>query len=235
VGQIEKSLIRRLIHMKVILNQDVPNLGEEGDIVVVKRGYGRNYLLPKGLAVHFNKANQAVFASRAEAIEKRKEEKRKAAASTKERLDEMTLTVVVTAGDTGRLFGSVTSAMIQEALAKEGIEVERKRIEVETHSIRMVGDYKVRVRLYEGETAELNLIVTSEALLKKKQAEEAAAKAEGEEVAAETKEEPKKTTKKESKKVEEKVEEVETKEEVVEEKEEKVEEVVEEAKKEDKE
>ncbi len=214
--------------MKVILNQDVPNLGEEGDIVVVKRGYGRNYLLPKGLAVHFNKSNQAVFASRAEAIEKRKEEKRKAAASTKERLDEMTLTVVVTAGDTGRLFGSVTSAIIQEALAKEGIEVERKRIEVETHSIRMVGDYKVRVRLYEGETAELNLVVTSEALLKKQQAEEAAAKAESEkeEAASETKEEPKKTTKKETKKVEEKVEEVETKEEeVVEEKEEKVEEV----------
>ncbi len=204
--------------MKVILNQDVPNLGEEGDIVVVKRGYGRNYLLPKGLAVHFNKANQAVFASRAEAIEKRKEEKRKAAASTKERLDEMTLTVVVTAGDTGRLFGSVTSAIIQEALAKEGIDVERKRIEVETHAIRMIGDYKVRVRLYEGETAELNLIVTSEALLKKKQAEEAAAKAESEkeEIVAETKEKPKKTTKK----VEEKVEEVETKEEEVEEKEE---------------
>ncbi len=164
--------------MKLILNEDVHNLGEEGDVVVVKRGYGRNYLLPKGIAVPFNKANQALFATKAAAIEKRKEEKRKNASSIKERLDNLTLTLVVTAGDTGKLFGSVTGTMVQEALAKEGIDVERKRIEVESHAIKMVGSYTVRIRLYEGTTAEVKLEVVSEAELKKKQAQEAKAEKE---------------------------------------------------------
>ncbi len=163
--------------MKLILNQDVHNLGEEGDVVVVKRGYGRNYLLPQGLAVPFNKQNQAYFASRAEIIEKRKEEKRKAAASLKERIDEMSITILVSAGDSGRLFGSVTNSMVQEALLKEGIEVERKRIEVPSHAIKMVGDYKINVRLYEGESAVLTLDVVSEALLKKREADKEAAEA----------------------------------------------------------
>ncbi|HHU88313.1 MAG: 50S ribosomal protein L9 [Sphaerochaetaceae bacterium] len=176
--------------MKLILNQDVHNLGEEGDVVVVKRGYGRNYLLPQGLAVPFNRQNQALFASRAEIIEKRKEEKRQAAASLKDRIDEMTITILVSAGESGRLFGSVTNTMVQEALAKEGIEVEKKRIEVPSHAIKMVGEYKINVRLYEGENAVLSIDVTSEAILKKREAdklaaEEAAAKAAAKEAAAE--------------------------------------------------
>ena len=161
--------------MKIILNQDVHNLGEEGDVVVVKDGYARNYLLPKGFAVLHNKANQALFASRAAAIEKRKEEKRKAAAGLKDRLDEMTLTLAVSAGDSGKLFGSVTNSMIQEALAKEGIEVERKRIEVASHTIKMVGSYSIKVRLYEGESAHVKIEVVSENAIKKQEAEKAAA------------------------------------------------------------
>ena len=161
--------------MKIILNQDVHNLGEEGDVVVVKDGYARNYLLPKGHAVLFNKANQAVFVSRAAAIEKRKEEKRKAASSLKERLDEMTLTIAVSAGESGKLFGSVTNSVVQDALAKEGVEIERKRIEVASHAIKMVGTYTVKVRLYEGESAEVKVEVVSETALKKAEAQKAAA------------------------------------------------------------
>ncbi|WP_422480855.1 50S ribosomal protein L9 [Pleomorphochaeta sp. DL1XJH-081] len=180
--------------MKIILNQDVHNLGEEGDIVVVKDGYARNYLLPKGYAVLSNKANQALFASRAAAIEKRKEEKRKAAASLKDRLDEMSLTLAVSAGESGKLFGSVTNAMIQEALAKEGIEVERKRIEVATHAIKMVGSYSVKVRLYEGESAQVKIEVVSENAIKKQEAEKAAIeKAEAKAAAAAAKAEAGKT------------------------------------------
>ncbi|MFA7643554.1 MAG: 50S ribosomal protein L9 [Sphaerochaetaceae bacterium] len=174
--------------MKIILNQDVHNLGEEGDIVVVKDGYARNYLLPKGFAVLFNKANQALFASRAATIEKRKEEKRKAAASVKDRLDQMTLTLVVSAGDSGKLFGSVTNTIVQEALAKEGIDVERKRIEVASHEIKMVGNYSVKVRLYEGESAHVKIVVLSETVVKKAEAEKAAAeKAAAKAAAAEAK------------------------------------------------
>ena len=178
--------------MKIILNQDVHNLGEEGDVVVVKDGYARNYLLPKGFAVLHNKANQALFASRASAIEKRKEEKRKAASSLKERLDDMTIVLSVSAGDSGKLFGSVTNSMVQEALAKEGIEVERKRIEVASHTIKMVGSYSVKVRLYEGESAQVKVEVVSETALKKQEAEKALAdRAEAKALAAKAKAEAK--------------------------------------------
>ncbi len=176
--------------MKVILNEDVINLGEEGDVVVVKPGYARNFLLPRGKAVRFNKANEALFASRAAAIEKRKEEKRKQSASLKDRLEKVEITLTLSAGESGKLFGSVTNAMVQEELAKLGYEVERKKIEVSSHMIKMVGTYPVRVRLYEGEVAEITLIVESEAVVKARKAEEAkaaaleAAKAEAEAKAA---------------------------------------------------
>jgi len=170
--------------MKIILNQDVVNLGEEGDVVEVKDGYARNFLLPNNMAVMFNKTNQSIFASRTAAIEKRKIEKRSASASMKEKLDKVVLTMVVSAGESGKLFGSITSAMVQEALAKQGIEIERKKIEVATHAIKMVGTYSVRVRLYEDESAEVKLVVESEAIVKARQAAEAKAAAEAAKAAA---------------------------------------------------
>ena len=157
--------------MKIILSQDVPNLGEEGDVCVVKDGYARNYLLPTGAAVLYNKTNLAIVASRAKAIEKRKEDKRRNSATLKEKLDKMTLTLVVSAGESGKLFGSVTSMMIQQELAKQGIEVEKKRIEIATRSIKTVGEYSVRIHLYEKEFSVVKLVIESEAELKRQQIE----------------------------------------------------------------
>lgn len=170
--------------MKIILNQDVPNLGEEGDVCVVKDGYARNYLLPTGAAVLYNNENLSIFKSRAAAIEKRKIAKREASASLKERLDNLTLKLVVSAGDSGKLFGSVTALMIQEELSKQGFEIERKKIEVASHTIKQVGQYTARVHLYENESSIIKLNVVSEA--DEKAAERAAAKAakEAEEAAA---------------------------------------------------
>lgn len=166
--------------MKVILTQDVVNLGEEGDVRVVKDGYARNYLLPTGAAVLYNKTNAAVFASRAAAIEKRKQEKRAAAASLKEKLDAVVLEIVVPAGESGKLFGSVTSQMIQEELGKLGFEVERKKIEVATHAIKMTGNYHVLVHLYENESSMIKLVVLSEAEVKARAKAEAEARAKAE-------------------------------------------------------
>ena len=170
--------------MKIILNQDVVNLGEEGDVCVVKDGYARNYLLPTGAAVIYNKTNAALFASRAEAIEKRKVAKRAEAASLKEKLDAVTLELVVPAGESGKLFGSVTSIMVQDALNKLGFEIERKKIEVQTHAIKMTGTYTVTVHLYENESSQIKLVVLSDADVKerarKAAEEEAQAKAEAE-------------------------------------------------------
>ena len=169
--------------MKIILNNDVVHLGEEGDVVTVKDGYARNYLLPTGAAVIYNKANAAMFQQKAEQIAKRKAEKRAASASLKERLDNVTISLVVTAGESGKLFGSVTSQMVQEALLKEGFEIEKKKLDVPTHSIKMTGTYHIVAHLYENDKATITLNVLSEAEVKaaaKKAAEEAKAKAEAE-------------------------------------------------------
>ncbi|MCF0238621.1 MAG: 50S ribosomal protein L9 [Sphaerochaetaceae bacterium] len=161
--------------MKIILNQDVPNLGEEGDVCVVKDGYARNFLLPTGAAVVYNNENLSVFKSRAAAIEKRKLAKRKASAELKSKLDSVELELIVSAGESGKLFGSVTAAMIQEELAKLGYDIEKKRIEVASHTIKMVGTYSAKIHLYENESSTIKLFVKSEAEVKA--AEKAAAKA----------------------------------------------------------
>lgn len=169
--------------MKIILNNDVVHLGEEGDIVTVKDGYARNYLLPTGAAVIYNKANAAMFQQKAEQIAKRKAEKRAASASLKEKLDNVTISLVVTAGESGKLFGSVTSQMVQEALLKEGFEIEKKKLDVPTHSIKMTGTYHIVAHLYENDKANITLNVLSEAEVKaaaKKAAEEAKKAAEAE-------------------------------------------------------
>ena len=147
--------------MKIILKQDVPNLGEEGDVCTVARGYGRNYLLPQSIAVPFTRQNIALFEHKRDAIEKRKEEKREQAKSEKERLEGEELIINATAGDTGKLFGSVSNATIAEELEKRGYSIEKKRIDivVEGNTIRMVGRYPIRVKLYGEEEANLEILV----------------------------------------------------------------------------
>lgn len=174
--------------MKIILSEDVYNLGEEGDVCEVANGYARNYLLPQGLAVAFNRQNLAIFESRKEAIEKRKEEKRKAAQSLKEQLEGTSLTIKMPAGETGKLFGSVNNAVIAEALEKEGITIEKKKIDVATSAIKMIGTYSVLIKLYSGESANIDVLVEStdgkaEAALARK-LEAAKAKSEKAEAAA---------------------------------------------------
>ena len=148
--------------MKIILNEDVYNLGEEGDVCDVARGYARNYLFPKQLAFPHTKENIANFESRKASIEKRKEDKRQQALSLKERLDGKEVVITMNAGQGGKLFGSVTSAMIVEELQKEGIEVEKKKIDFKSQSVKMVGTYPVTVKLYENNEAELKLKVVSQ-------------------------------------------------------------------------
>lgn len=161
--------------MKIILNHDVHNLGEEGDVREVAPGYARNYLIPQGFAVLHTAGNLALFNSRRAAIEKRKEEKRLESLSLKERLDGLSLTIETTSGETGRLFGSVTSATVMDELGKQGFEIERKRIELPEHSLKMTGSYKARVKLYDNNIAEINLEITSPEVRKKAEALKAAA------------------------------------------------------------
>ena len=145
--------------MKVILNQDVAGLGEEGDICEVANGYARNYLIPKTLAVAYTQNNLSRLESRRAAIEQRKEEKRREAMSIKERLESEELLFSMPAGESGKLFGSVNNAMVVQELENRGYSIEKKRVEVPEHNIRMVGAYTVKVRLYGNEEAQLNVTV----------------------------------------------------------------------------
>lgn len=147
------------MNTKVILIQDVKDLGEEGDVKEVKRGYARNYLMPKKLAVPYTKGNLKLIEARRAIIEQKKEEKRQAALGLKERLESLSLKIVMPMGENGRLFGSVTSAIIADELQKLGISVEKKKIEIPEHAIKTQGTYKVRVKLYDNQEGVLKVLV----------------------------------------------------------------------------
>ena len=145
--------------MKIILNQDIIGLGEEGDIKEVANGYARNYLIPGKMASPYNKHNLILLEQRRAAIEKRKEEKRHEAMSLKEKLEVEELLFSMPAGESGKLFGSINNALIASELEKKGYAIERKRIEVPDHSIRMLGNHTVKIKLYGNEEASLRIII----------------------------------------------------------------------------
>ena len=149
--------------VKVILSQDILNLGEEGDVREVAAGYARNYLFPKKLAMaHTHKALQ-LFESRRSHIEQRKEAKRSEASGLAERLSAEELKFTMPAGDNGKLFGSVSAAMIGDELGRRGYEIERKRIEIPDNHIRQVGSHVVKIKLYGQQEAPVKVVVEAAA------------------------------------------------------------------------
>lgn len=148
--------------MKVILNVDVKSLGEEGDVKNVANGYARNFLLPRNLAVPYNEATVALFESRKAEIEARKEQKRKDSASLKEKLEAAELELNMPAAANGKLYAAVTPHIVAEALAKLGFDIERKRIEMTGSAIKSVGNYKITIKLYEAQTAEIHVAVKAQ-------------------------------------------------------------------------
>jgi large subunit ribosomal protein L9 len=145
--------------MKVILNKDLAPLGEEGDVKDVAKGYARNYLFPRGIALPYTDRTVKLFEARREEIEARKAEKRKDAAGSKEKLEALELILTMPAGANGKLYGAVTSQTVVDELAKQGFQIERKRVELPGNSFKSVGKYKVTVKLYESAAAELTLTV----------------------------------------------------------------------------
>jgi large subunit ribosomal protein L9 len=150
------------LEMKVILNQDVKHLGEEGDVKVVANGYARNYLFPRGFALPYTNETVRYFESRKEEITARKEAKRTDAASMKARIEAFTLELTMSAGPGGKLYGAVTNHTIAEELAKNGFTIERKRIEVAGLTIKHTGRYTVTVHLYESLNASLPVVVKAQ-------------------------------------------------------------------------
>ena len=132
--------------MEVVLKEDVENLGHMGDVVKVKDGYARNYLLPRGLVVEANKRNLKALEHEQRMIGQRRERLTKEAEGISNELAGVALEFTAKVGEEGRLFGSVTTMDIEKALKEKGIDVERRRIALDT-PIKNVGDYDVPIRL----------------------------------------------------------------------------------------
>ena len=132
--------------MEVVLKEDIENLGHMGDVVKVKDGYARNYLLPRGLVVLADKKSLKALEHEQRMIAQRRERLTKEAHGISQKLAQVSLEFSAKVGEEGRLFGSVTSMDIEKALKDKGYDVERRRIVLEA-PIKAVGDYEVPIRL----------------------------------------------------------------------------------------
>ncbi len=148
--------------MKVILLEDVSSLGKMGDSVEVRQGYARNYLIPRKLAVQATSRNIKSQEHQLQALQKKVEKTRTDAQSIAEKLLGVSLTLTRKAGEAGRLFGSVTNMDIGEALAAEGIDIDRRNILLEDN-IKELGEFEVSIKLHQNVSATVKITVVGEA------------------------------------------------------------------------
>ncbi len=148
--------------MEVILKQDMKGLGFKDDVVKVRPGYGRNFLIPKGIANLATETNKKILAENVKQRAFKEEKLRKEASSNAEKLTGVSISVGAKAGESGKIFGSVTNIQVAEALKKAGFDVERKNIELKEDSIKALGTYTAKVRLYKDITAEVSFEVVAE-------------------------------------------------------------------------
>jgi len=148
--------------MEVILREDVADLGSVGDIVKVKPGFARNYLLPRGLAVVAEKRHIGALEHQKRLVADKREGDRKRAQGSADRLNQLRLTIKARAGEEGKLFGSVTNLDLERALADQGFAVDRRRIRLE-EPIKSIGEHVVPVHLGVGVDAKLTVVVEAEA------------------------------------------------------------------------
>jgi len=134
------------MNVQLILSEDVPNLGRPGDVIKVRAGYARNYLLPRRLAVEANSRNLRAFEHQKSMAMLRREANKGLALSLKQRLEALTLTIGANAGEEGKLFGSVTNIDIERALRARGFDIERRKIML-AEPIKQLGEFTVPVRL----------------------------------------------------------------------------------------
>lgn len=150
-----------MIAMEVILTQDVKGLGEKGQLVKVADGYGRNFLLPRGMAVLATVGNRKQMEDLRMVQSRRLRRQEKEAEALAEKLAGVAVTLTAKAGEGGKLFGSVTGGDIVDALAKQGIVVDKRKVELE-EPIKSVGEYTVPVRLLPGRTVDLHVKVEAQ-------------------------------------------------------------------------
>jgi large subunit ribosomal protein L9 len=146
--------------VKLILSEDVPDLGDAGEVVTVKPGFARNYLLPQGKAILATAEKVRAIEHHRRAIAERVARELRDVRAAKDRLEQVQLEVSAQAGEEGRLFGSVTAMQVAELLAAKGFEVDRRRIDL-SEPIKQIGDHVVDVKLHREVVAKVRLKVTA--------------------------------------------------------------------------
>jgi large subunit ribosomal protein L9 len=147
--------------MEVILKEDIVNLGKIGEVVRVRDGYARNYLLPRGLVLLANKKNLKTYEHHKKIVADQKQKFLRQAQSAAEQLSAVSLVIPMKVGEEGRLFGSVTNIQIEKALKAKGLDVDRRKIHL-NEPIKTAGDHEVPVRLSADLTVPLKVSVVSD-------------------------------------------------------------------------
>ena len=148
--------------MNVILKQDMPNLGHKDEIVLVKNGYARNFLIPKGIAINATAQAKKVHEENLRQRAHKEEELREAALKMAEELKKVSLSIGAKTSTKGKIFGSVNTIQIAEALNEKGFEVERKNISIKDDLIKEVGSYSATVKLHREVLVDIPFEIVSE-------------------------------------------------------------------------
>lgn len=147
--------------MEVILKEDIATLGKIGEVVRVRDGYARNYLLPRGLVLEANKRNLKTFEHQKKIVADQKQKITRHAMAVGDQLAGVSLVIPMKVGEEGKLFGSVTTLQIEKALKAKGLNVDRRKIHLEA-PIKVAGDHEVAVRLSADLTVQLKVSVVAE-------------------------------------------------------------------------
>ena len=148
--------------MEVILKQDVDNLGSINDIVSVKAGYGRNYLIPKGMAILATPSMKKVMAENVKQQAHKAAKVKDEAEAIAGKLEGVSLRIGAKAGESGKIFGSVNTIQLAEALVKAGFEIDRKKISIKEEPIKNLGSYTAKIKLHKEVTQEVAFEVVEE-------------------------------------------------------------------------
>jgi large subunit ribosomal protein L9 len=149
--------------MEVILKEDVIKLGSRGDVVKVAAGYGRNYLLPKKLAIEANAANKAVVVQMKASAVRRNAKEKAGAEELAKQIDAVAVNFTRKAGEGDHLFGSVTSSDIAAELTKKGFDIDRRKIQLH-EPLKQLGDFTIAVKLHKDVTAHFKVVIEKEAV-----------------------------------------------------------------------
>ncbi|MBN2539197.1 MAG: 50S ribosomal protein L9 [Deltaproteobacteria bacterium] len=148
--------------MKIILRNDVESVGKAGDLVNVSDGYARNFLIPRGLGIEASNKSMKVLKNEMDMAERKVQKDKKAAQSMAERLEGVTCTISRKVGQQDKLFGSVSTKDIGDALREHGIEIDKRNILLED-PIKSLGEFSVKIKLHSGISADIKVVVAGEA------------------------------------------------------------------------